>query len=114
MTFQVRFVMQYLNGNATLPSREEMLADSEDQLKKRLTLGWPKKKGHSIGGPLQREYFNDLSQTANIENVREIYLKIYDDSSIRRAEDPINYRNDVYTIIDEQQFERSSSLSKLV
>lgn len=101
-------MMQYLNGNATLPSRDEMLADSENQLHKRLALGWPKKKGHSIGGALQREYFNDLSTTANIENVREVFLKIYEDSSIRRGENPKTYRNDVYTIIDDEHFTRTT------
>lgn len=100
--------MQYLNGNATLPPHDEMLADSENQLHKRLALGWPKKKGHSIGGTLQREYFNDLSTTANIENVREVFLKIYDDTTMRRAENPKNYRNDVYTIIDDDQFIRAT------
>lgn len=101
--------MQYLNGNAPLPSRNEMLADSENQLHKRLALGWPKKKGHSIGGTLQREYFNDLSTTANIENVREVFLKIYEDTSMRRSENPKTYRNDVYTIIDDDHFIRSTS-----
>lgn len=100
--------MQYLNGNAILPSRDEMLADSENQLKKRLALGWPKKKGHSVGGALQREYFNDLSTTANIEKVRAVYLNIYDDTSMRRAEHPKNYRNDVYTIIDDEHFIRTA------
>lgn len=98
--------MEYWNGNATLPSREEMFSDSENELKKRLELGWPKKKGHSIGGELQRQYFNDLSQIANIENVREIFLQIYEDSAKRRTEHPKNYRNDVYTIIDDEHFER--------
>lgn len=98
--------MQYWNGNATLPSRDEMCADSKIELDKRLALGWPKKKGHSIWGDLQREYFNDLSKTANIENVRDIFLQIYEDSAKRRTERPQNYRNDVYTIIDDEHFER--------
>lgn len=104
--------MQYLNGNATLPAREEMLADSENQLKMRLALGWPKKKGHSIAGSLQREYFTDLSTTAKIENVREIFLKIYDDSSACRAAEPIKYHLNVYKIIDEEHFERNSMTSE--
>lgn len=99
--------MQYFDGKATLPPRTEMLADSENQLKKRLALGWPSKKGHSIAGSLQREYFNDLTATANIENVREVLLLIYDDSSRRRSEHPLIYRRDVYKIIDELHFERS-------
>lgn len=101
-------MMQYLNGNATLPSHDEMLADSEYQLKKRLALGWPKKKGHSIAGALQREYYTDLATTANMDNVREIFLLIYDDCAIRRSEHPKNYRNDVYTIIDDLHFERTT------
>lgn len=108
MVLQVRFVMQYWNGNATLPSREELFADSQNELKKRLALGWPKKKGHSIAGELQRQYFSDLSQTANIENVREIFLRIFEDSHIRRSEHPKNYRNDVYRIIDDENFERTT------
>lgn len=99
--------MQFLNGKATLPSRHEMLADSENELKKRLALGWPKKKGHSIFGTLQREYYNDMSTTANIENVREIFMLIYEDCSERRSKEPINYRKDIYRIIDELHFERS-------
>lgn len=96
--------MQYLNENAILPCRNEMLADSEDQLKRRLALGWPKKKGHSIGGTFHREYLTDLSTTANIENVREVLLKIYEDSSMRRAKDPRTYRNLTYTIVDDEHF----------
>lgn len=107
-------MMQYLNGNATLPSREDRLADTEIELSKRLAVGWPKKKGHSIAGEFQRQYFHDLSKTANIENVREIYLRIYEDSSKRRSEEPKNYRNDVYRIIDEQNFERRSLTSDTV
>lgn len=106
--FQIRFVMQYLNGNATLPSRNEMLADSENQLKERLALGWPKKKGHSIAGTLHREYFTDLATTANIEQVREVFLLIFDDCAMRRSENPQTYRNDVYTIIDDLHFERTT------
>lgn len=100
--------MQYWNGNAILPSRDEMLADSENQLKRRLALGWPKRKGHSVRGAFHREYFTDLSTTANIESIREVFLKIYEDSSMRRAENPKNYRNDAYTIVDDERFIRTT------
>lgn len=100
--------MQYLNGNATLPSYEVMLIDSDNELKKRLAKGWPKKKGHSLGKTFQLEYINDLSITANIENVRKVFIQIYEDCSARRAADPLNYRNDVYEIIDDEHFERNT------
>lgn len=107
VTFQVRFVMQHFNGNMTLPSQNEMLADSHIELEKRLAKGWPKKKGHSTGGAFQRQYFQDLATLANIEKVPELFLQIYEDSSKRRAENPKDYRNDVYKIIDAEHFERT-------
>lgn len=55
---------------------------------------------------VQREYYTDLAQTANIAGVREVYLRIYEDSSHQRANNPTGYRNDVYTVIDDEQFER--------
>lgn len=106
--FQVRFVMQYFNGDAILPAQEEMLADSDNELKKRIALGLPKKKGHSLVGAFHRQYFSELSTIAKIENVREIFVKIYEDSSKRRTEHPESYRNDNYRIIDDAHFERTS------
>lgn len=76
------------------------------EFNKRASLGWPMKKSHCMAGSFHREYFNDLATTANIENIPEVYMKIYDDSSIRRHSFPTMYRNDVYTIVDDEHFER--------
>lgn len=98
--------MHYLNGNGMLPSVEKMLADTERDIAKRFSLGWSKNKAHSIIGPLQREYYEDLAITANIERVRDVYLNMSYDCFERRLRNPAKYRDDVYNIIDDEKFER--------
>lgn len=98
--------MHYLNGDGELPTKDEMLADMERDLNRRWALGWPKKKAHSVSDSFHREYFRDLEKTANIESVRSVIFKIYEDSGERRHNHPNEYRNDIYTIIDDEQFER--------
>lgn len=100
--------MHYLNGDGKLPSKNQMLEDIERDVSRRFSFGWPNKKAHSVMGKFQREYYNELATTANIPNVRELYLKIFDDCGERRQLNPIKYRDDVYTIIEGENFERRS------
>lgn len=102
---QVRFCLHYLNGDGELPTKTDMLSQTKQDLDKRLALGWPKKKGHSIAGAFHREYYTELANIANIQSIREVYLKIYEDSSDRRLNHPNKYRNDIYRIIDDEHFE---------
>lgn len=106
--FQIRFVMHYWNGDGILPSESEMLADVQRCINRRLSLNIPKRKGNTVGGILQREYFDDLTSTANIENYYGIYMDIYDDCAKRRNIDRRTYRNDVYKIIDKHRYERKT------
>lgn len=83
-----------------------MQNECKQEFNKRAALGWPMKKSHCMAGSFHREYFNDLATTANIENIPEVFMKIYDDSGTRRINFPTMYRNDVYTIVDDEHFER--------
>lgn len=103
--------MQHWNGGATFPSQEEMIADSDKELAKRMARGFPKKKGHYLGVEFQREYCEDLSTTANIERVPEIVLNIYDDCIECRSKNPKDYRNNNYKVIDDENFERTTMAS---
>lgn len=57
----------------------------------------------------QRNYYNELSAVADIENIQEVFTKIYDDSCVRAVATPNEYRNGLYRIIDEENFERTSN-----
>lgn len=45
---QARFAIKYLLGELELPSREEMLLDSKNELNKRLAIGWKKRHAHQM------------------------------------------------------------------
>lgn len=100
--------MHYLSGFGQLPTEQEMRQDTERDIGERISLGWPKKKMHCLSGHFQPEYFDDLANTANIPKVPEVFMKIYNDCSQRRSEDPIQYRNDIYRVIG-NDFERRSA-----
>lgn len=46
---QARFVLKYLTGELTLPSKEEMQADTDRQMNERLSKGLKKKHAHMMG-----------------------------------------------------------------
>lgn len=56
----------------------------------------------------QQNYYDDLAACADIENVRPIYMKIYEESYARRIVAPNHYRNDNYRIIDGENYERTN------
>lgn len=60
---------------------------------------------------IKRAYYDELSALADIENVREFYMKIYDDSTGRATEAPNRFRDGLYRIIDDENFERTSTNS---
>lgn len=46
---QVRFCLQYFTGKVPLPSREEMLADTQRDMKMRWERGFKTKQAHMLG-----------------------------------------------------------------
>lgn len=61
-----------------------------------------KKKGlylHSLG-PAQKEYYDQLSRTAKIENIPETIIKISKDALKQIRENPSGFRENHYTIDD--------------
>lgn len=52
----------------------------------------------------QNAYYDDLSRTASIENLKPVMTKLHNDSSERFLHDLTNFRRDVYRIIDDETF----------
>lgn len=63
-----------------------------------------KRKPHVIGSN-QREYYNDLAKTADIKNIPNVYSGIYDEA-VNRVFVSHKFRDDKYTIIDDNSFSR--------
>lgn len=52
----------------------------------------------------QNTYYDDLSRSASIENLKPVMTKLHNDSSERFLDDLTNFRRDVYRIIDDETF----------
>ncbi|VEN41239.1 unnamed protein product [Callosobruchus maculatus] len=100
---QARYFCKFLEGSMQLPSTEEMRAHTEAELKWRLEKGYTKRRFHRMG-PYQEMYYNDLSTEANIKPIAPVIVKLREESGKRLASDFLNFRNDRYKIIDDENF----------
>ncbi|KAK6634679.1 hypothetical protein RUM43_012080 [Polyplax serrata] len=100
---QARFFIESLTGRFKLPSKEDMLRDENDEFNRRKTNGFGLRDFHKMG-PLQMDYYNDLSETAKIEALPPVLTLLHNESSRRFLEDLNHFRNDNYIIVDNQNF----------
>lgn len=100
---QVRFCVKYLSGLKKLPSREEMMADTEREMSDRWARGYKKRQAHMMG-PDQNKYYEDLAQTAEIEPIKPVMTRLHNESSERFLDDLVNFRKDIFRIIDDETF----------
>lgn len=92
--------MEFISGAKKLPSKFDMLNDV-----------WTKSKQfwdapYLIRLERMREYFRNLSVTANIENIPEVMMKIEIDASNELQTNPPEYRNFKYTVLDDHNFKK--------
>lgn len=57
---------------------------------------------------MQRSYFGQLAEEAGLEQIPNVFYDMYADSYKKRIGDPTNYRQEVYQILDDQTFEKST------
>lgn len=67
--------------------------------------GYPKHKTHYLGQE-QREYFNQLSELAEIKNLPLVFSSMHYDASSGLRDHPTEFRKYNYTIIDEKTFKK--------
>ncbi|KRT85330.1 pyridine nucleotide-disulfide oxidoreductase [Oryctes borbonicus] len=100
---QARFYISYLRGDMKLPTPEEMRRDTQKELDEKLSKGFPRNQAHMLG-PYQRSYYSDLAKLANTHDIPQVMIKIKDASFERFTEDLLNFRQDVYKIIDDENY----------
>ncbi|XP_058836358.1 senecionine N-oxygenase-like [Topomyia yanbarensis] len=104
MDLQARFCIQFFTGALQLPGKEKMLRDMEADIEERRRRGLPKKSMHKLEGDLQPRYYDDLAKTAQVEPLKPIVMKLFDECMRRRAEDLLNYRNDKFVVTGDGHF----------
>lgn len=100
---QVRFCYKFMTGSKKLPTKQEMLADTNREMEERWAKGYPKKKAHFMG-PDQAKYYKDLAKTAEIEPMKPVVLEIYLKTSRKFQSDVKHFREEVFQIVDDENF----------
>lgn len=109
---QAQFAVKVWTSGRALPSAEEMAKDAELDLDKRLKRGWKRKHAHKIGD-FMHEYYRELMDYApDIRGMPPVYVKIWQTVGREIIVNYLNYRNDQYTVIDEETFEKTTTTTK--
>lgn len=100
---QARFCLKFMTGRKKLPSRDEMMKDFESQMNERFSRNFKKHQAHMMGIE-QNKYYDDLAATAEIEPLKPVITKLHNWSSLRFLDDLLNFRKDVFRIVDDETF----------
>lgn len=101
---QVQFFLSSLSGRFRLPSKADMLSDTERDFQRRLSEGLPPRYAHVLG-PRQWEYNDELAQLADIELIPRVVQKLYDYVHETRVKDIVHYKNRNYKLVDSEDFQ---------
>lgn len=100
---QARFCLKFMTGRKAMPSRDEMMKDFERQMSERFSNNFKKHQAHMMG-PEQNKYYDDLAATAEIAPLKPVITKLHNWSSTRFLDDLLNFRKDIFRIVDDETF----------
>ncbi|XP_063305745.1 uncharacterized protein LOC134603577 isoform X1 [Pelobates fuscus] len=108
---QVLFFLAVLEGKCPLPSPNQMLLKSHEELKNHLSLGLPLKYLHrlEIG---QWEYNNWLAETAGFEPLPPVKKKMYETCKRFRSINPMLYRGFKFEVLSKEECRVTSAECK--
>ncbi|XP_048745451.1 uncharacterized protein LOC125658271 [Ostrea edulis] len=100
---QIRFFLSSLSGKFRLPSKEDMLLDTEQDFQSRLSQGLLVRYAHVLG-TRQWGYNDELADLAGVELIPRVVQNLYDYVHETRVKDIVRYKNRNYEIIDSERF----------
>lgn len=80
-----------------------MLEETKKQLDQLYKEGLSDKHAHMMG-PKQADYYLGLSDMANLEPIPPVMSELHNESSKRFNDDLINFRNDIFRIINDEEY----------
>lgn len=104
LDYQVKWVISVLVGEKFLPSREEMICDTEDVYKEALEHGigsqWA---GHYIG-PAMFDLIEIWAKLGDNKLLPPVYKKVYDDAVYGRLNNIMHYKKTNYYFLDDEKW----------
>lgn len=95
--------MKFLSGAKKLPSKYDMLNDMWTRTENHWNKGYRVHYSHFLG-PEQKDYYKQLADAADIENIPDVIPNIHWNSHDEAIANPNGYRNYKYTILDDTNF----------
>ncbi|XP_073974699.1 senecionine N-oxygenase-like isoform X2 [Rhodnius prolixus] len=111
LDFQVRTFMKILNADISLPSKETMLAEMEEDRAKRAKEGQRKKDFHKMNAQRNEEYFKQLAELGNLKPIPPVILKIFNDAFMAAIKEFVHFRKAVYKILDNENYTKDFILT---
>ncbi|CAH1395216.1 unnamed protein product [Nezara viridula] len=101
---QARCALNTLTGIVNLPPREEMLEDMKSWEKVQISRGYSENKFHMISDCIY-QYFRDVEKVGNVTPpCPDMIFKLFYRAAKNRKSDLVKYRNEVFKIIDAENF----------
>lgn len=100
---QSRFCLKFWSGGKAFPSAADMTEDTRKDMEVRWKKGWKKRHAHKMG-ELLSDYHKDLAETAEIDGIDIVYVKIFDEAYRSLFANYLTCRKDKYEIIDNETF----------
>lgn len=101
---QIKFCLTFMTRRNQLPSKQEMIEDTNREMNGRWVRGLAKNKAHSMGHGHQDKYYADLAEAAKITPIKPVMLKMYDENRRNQQLDFANYRRMQFTVLDDENF----------
>ena len=97
--------MKVILGEVSLPTKEEMLNDAKEDIRKRLEKGHNPKDRHLMNRDLIEEHLDSLSKDGNLKPLRKVILKLFSDLISVRMDNIVGYKRLNYKFISDDDYE---------
>jgi hypothetical protein len=100
---QVRFCLQFWSGRKQHPSKEEMMADTDQEFEQRRLKDSNNHNVHCLS--LGTTYYRELAEAAEIEPMKPVYSIAWDDCIAKFFGENPTFRKYNYKILNDEEFE---------
>ncbi|UXI15348.1 Vacuolar protein sorting-associated protein 45 [Sarcoptes scabiei] len=101
---QILYYMKILTGEIRLPSKSDMIKDTETDLQERMMQGLRPKDRHLFQADRMESYLDDLSEQAKIRPLNKVILKLHRELFAVRLANILTYKRFDYRLISDEDY----------
>ena len=102
---QIRWILSVWSGEKSLPTKDEMVRDTEDWYRKRLRDGLPPHlAAHYLGGTVQFDFYDELADLGGSERLPPVKKQLYLECSKRMTSDLMHYKESEFEVLNNTEW----------